>query len=192
MSDESDFDILIKRTALSFWPKDETENGIFQILSEIFDYVAELKGHISSTQDPKFQELIRVFASRLQDYRTENGGTSTQESWLLIYGLTGYLAGSTGSDGEKHNFVEMLNNILPEIYPQMTDNEITELLKKALGAIIKLLNNKFSPSPLSGNEKAIPLELITFQESIRDISDVSSKEAEIIYSAFNLLIGNLK
>ena len=105
--EDPDFTALVKKTAGIFWPRDEADSadGIAGAILALMDTIADKNGRLESTEDPVYQDGLRLLASRIEDYRRDNSGISNAEAWLEIYGIAGAM---TSENGHRKNPLEAL------------------------------------------------------------------------------------
>lgn len=187
--EDPDFSALVKKTARIFWPADESDSadGIAGAILALMDTIADRNGRLESTEDPVYQEGLRVLASRIEDYRRDNAGLSNAEAWLEIYGIAGAM---TQERGRQKTPLEALALTLNGMYPDNSYDDTGRIVRSSAPAIVGLLGKGFAPSPLSGAGENPEAEV--FRQQVRERRTVSAGEAEVIFGALNLLLVNLR
>lgn len=187
--EDPDFTALVKKTAGIFWPRDEADSadGIAGAILALMDTIADKNGRLESTEDPVYQDGLRLLASRIEDYRRDNSGMSNAEAWLEIYGIAGAM---TSENGHRKNPLEALALALNGMYPDNSYDDTGRIVRSCAPAIVGLLGKSFAPSPLSGAGENPDAEV--FRQQVRDRRTVSPGEAGMIFGALNLLLVNLR
>lgn len=185
---EDSFYKILDHVATIFWMDDlqEQDESVLNTLKQIFGLLFDTRGNTS--ESPEFARLIHILASRLEKYRHENGGTSYNECWLMLYGTATFLA-SQNKDSTNRNAGEMLAEEIARIYSNVDDTETALITRKSLTALSRLLSSNFQPSPFNSGEE-IP-EVDDVHDIIRDLGNVSDNEAMFFFTAINTLITNL-
>ena len=188
-NEDPDFTALVKKTAGIFWPRDDTDSadGISGAILSLMDVIADRNGRLESAEDPLYQDGLRLLASRLEDYRRENGGLSNAEAWLLVYGIAGAMSSENRKDKTPP---EALALALNDLYPENSYDDTGRLVRDSAPAIFGLLSQGFQPSPLSGAGDNPHAE--SFRLLVREYRNVSPGEAEMIFGAVNLLLVHLR